>query len=139
MKKESIWKTLYRNITFYIRKGYFPYNFPYKQDCPSCHKTINFMRYSGMSMSFPHFYCNKCSNVIHRQSDFDKVMRNEPSLELLQEITATLPKCSCGGNFQADANPKCPYCKNIFCNNTNPVEHLTDPFLILIEGSKLYK
>lgn len=44
-------------------------------------------------MCFPHFYCNKCSNVIFRVKDQELVMNNviQEKLEIIQD---DLPKIS---------------------------------------------
>lgn len=113
-------------------------NYPYEAACPFCTIPFRYMRYSGMSQSFPHFYCNKCSNVIRRQSDFDKVMRNGESEKLLLEITTSLPDCSCGGHFSSGTHFKCPHCHKEIPNQYSAVARLTDPFMVLVEGAKLY-
>jgi len=74
--------------------------------CPNCAKETFAWRSSGMSERFPHFYCNRCSNVLHREIDKKLVYQNEAKQELLDKIAATLPPCPCGGKFEAGANPK---------------------------------
>ena len=37
--------------------------------CNQCNGLTPAWRSSGMSQCFPHFYCDTCSNVIHRASD----------------------------------------------------------------------
>ena len=91
-----------------------------------------------MSQSFPHFYCNKCSNAIMRDSDQALVYKSEPSQELLNRISETLPDCSCGGHFMPGTNPKCPSCGFEFAHSADPVSRLTDPQVILINGASLF-
>lgn len=112
--------------------------YPYLGICPSCNYNFHFMKYSGMSQSYPHFYCNTCSNVILRKSDFAKVMLNDISEHLLQDIAKSLPKCSCGGEFSPGCNPKCPHCKNEIPHQDTAIKRLTDPYLIVIEGAKAF-
>lgn len=113
-------------------------NLSYEDICPFCNIEFRYMRYSGMSSAFPHFYCNKCSSVIHRKSDFDKVMMNPISEQLLQEITESLPTCPCGGKFSSGANFKCPHCKKEIPNQYSKVSRLTYPNIVLVEGAKLF-
>lgn len=122
-----------------IKNYFLKRKYPYKTVCPTCNQEHRYMRYGGMSQLFPHFYCNKCSNVIRRKVDFEKVMKSEIISEsLLQEISSTLPKCPCGGNFQPGTNPKCPHCKKEIPHQNNAIERLTDPYLIVIQGAKAY-
>lgn len=107
--------------------------------CPSCAKLTPAWQSSGMSESFPHFYCDKCSNVIHREQDKELVYPVEPTQELLDKIAATLPDCPCGGHFRPGANPKCPNCNVEYAHQWNPVQRLTVPFLILLDGSCLIR
>jgi DNA-directed RNA polymerase subunit M/transcription elongation factor TFIIS len=106
-------------------------------DCPNCKSSIYAWQSSGMSESFPHFYCDKCSNVILRESDKGKVW-NGVSEEILKEIESSLPNCECGGKFKAEANPKCPNCGFEFKHQNNSLQRLTDPHMILINNAILY-
>ena len=103
--------------------------------CPQCQTVTKAWRSSGMSQCFPHFYCNKCSNAVQRDSDQALVYKNELSLELLNRIAETLPACSCGGKFSPGSDPKCPSCGFEFANSVDPVSRLTDPNVILINGA----
>ena len=118
---------------------FFRKDYPYEGNCPFCNLKFRYMRYSGMSQLFPHFYCNTCSSVIHRKSDFDKVMRQGESEELLLEISKSLPNCPCGGQFSSGSNFKCPHCKKEISNLYSNVSRLTDPFMILIKDAKILK
>jgi hypothetical protein len=114
--------------------------FPYRIKCPYCEKDIRYWRSSGMSQSFPHFYCNRCTNVLFRESDHEKIWANEISKSLsseniLREIVDSLPSCSCGGQFTADASPRCPHCKTEISGEGSSLKRLSDPFLIKIEGA----
>ena len=106
-------------------------------ECPNCNRIVLAWQSSGMSMSYPHFYCDKCSNVICRKSDQNllKIKNND---EILDRIVSTLPNCQCGGQFKEGENPKCPNCTFVFEHGGDPVYRLTYPFLILIDGAVLY-
>lgn len=90
-----------------------------------------------MSMCFPHFYCDRCSNVIHRIKD-QKLVYNESSIKLLCQIEADLPECPCGGRFRSDCNPKCPKCGYEFKHQDTAVERLGDPHMIVVDGSCVF-
>jgi len=126
---------LIKKIYNYITK----HNYPNEMDCPFCNYNFRYMKYSGMSMSFPHFYCNTCSNVIRRESDFDKVMKNKITVDLLNEITKSLPNCPCSGKFSPETNPKCPHCEHEIPHQRSAIERLTDPYLIVVQGAKLFQ
>jgi len=104
--------------------------------CPKCSTEIFAWQSSGMSESFPHFYCDKCSNVILRDSDKPKV-RDEVSEKVLSEIESTLPSCECGGQFRAGANPKCPVCRFEFKHQNDSVKRLIDPHMIIFDNAVL--
>jgi hypothetical protein len=107
--------------------------------CPSCHRLTAAWQSSGMSESFPHFYCDTCSNVIHRESDKDLVYRAEATQELLDTIAGSLPDCPCGGHFKPGANPKCPHCNAEYAHQWDPVERLLVPHMILLDGACLVR
>jgi hypothetical protein len=107
--------------------------------CPQCHQTAPAWQSSGMSESFPHFYCDTCSNVIHRECDKELVYPSEPTQELLDRISKTLPACPCGGQFRPGANPKCPYCRAEYTHQWGPVQRLTVPHLIILDGACLIR
>lgn len=104
--------------------------------CPSCCEVVRAWRSSGMSECWPHFYCDKCSNAIHREADQGTAW-NQQSLEVLQAIADTLPDCPCGGHFKPGANPKCRACRAEFAHQKDVVSRLTDPHVILIHGACL--
>jgi len=131
-------KAMYLDLKFHFKNGYSRNEFPYSIECPACLKSINYMRYSGMSNSYPHFYCSKCSNIINREADKRKVSDSELTADLLEEITSTLPSCPCGGKFQSDAHPKCPYCQHSFTNTNDPIKRLGDPVIIRIQKAKIF-
>ncbi|HGF9266381.1 TPA: hypothetical protein ACJEST_005746, partial [Klebsiella pneumoniae] len=58
---------------------------------PKCGKETPAWQSSGMSDSCPHFFCDTCSNVIHREQDHALLYENEINQELLDRIAATLP------------------------------------------------
>lgn len=107
--------------------------------CPSCNSLTRAWQSSGMSESFPHFYCDTCSNVIHREQDKELVYPNEPSQQLLDRIAATLPSCPCGGFFKPGANPKCPNCRAEYTHHWNPVQRLIAPHIVLVDGACLIR
>ena len=106
--------------------------------CPKCDKDTPAWRSSGMSQCFPHFYCDTCSNVIRRLED-QKLVWNGKSRELLEEIVASLPRCSCGGVFVAGAAPKCRHCGAEYSDSRDPVDRLHDPHMIVMDGATVFK
>jgi hypothetical protein len=102
--------------------------------CPSCSLVTPAWRSSGMSDCAPHFYCNRCSNVIHRKADKMASWERQDE-EVLNHIAATLPECPCGGRFEPGADPKCPHCGTEFKNPTSAVERLKDLFMIVLHGA----
>ena len=105
--------------------------------CPSCKLLTPAWRSSGMSGSFPHFYCDKCSNVILREADRDLVYHNATRVEL-DQIVATLPNCPCGGLFRPGANPKCGHCGCEVPNNSDAIKRLHDPNMIVVDGACVF-
>lgn len=121
------------------RKKYFPYSMP----CPNCNLTIDFIRYSGMSNSYPHFYCDTCSNVFLLETYQMKLpeLSEKDTFDyaaLLNEIVNVLPTCECGGKFTPGADPKCPHCQFEIKHQDPIIERLTDPYMIVTRGSKEY-
>lgn len=91
-----------------------------------------------MSDSCPHFYCTNCSNVILRRKDQDRLRRQGPSEQLLQDIQSDLPYCPFGGRFAPSAGPKCPACGAENPINFAPVQRLTDSNMIVVSGSCIF-
>ena len=106
-------------------------------ECPHCGGLTPSWQSSGMSQCFPHFYCNRCSNVIHRFCD-QIIVWEESSQELLDQIAATLPDCPCGGRFTPGANPKCSHCGEEVPHQSDPVTRLDDPHMIVIDGARVF-
>lgn len=106
--------------------------------CVRCHSKTKAWRSSGMSDSCPHFYCTNCSNVILRRKDQDRLRRQGPSEQLLQDIQSDLPYCPCGGRFAPSAGPKCPACGAENPINFAPVQRLTDSNMIVVSGSCIF-
>ena len=102
--------------------------------CPTCSKITGAWRSSGMSMCFPHFYCDRCSNVIHRLKD-QELVYDGGSQELLDQISADLPTCPCGGQFRPGENPKCRHCGAAFPHLAGPVVRLGDHQMIVVDGA----
>lgn len=106
---------------------------------PKCGKETPAWQSSGMSDSCPHFFCDTCSNVIHREQDHALLYENEINQELLDRIAATLPDCPCGGRFVPGANPKCPSCKTEYVHQWDAVKRLNVPFMPILDGSCLIR
>ena len=102
--------------------------------CPKCQHTATAWRASGMSECWPHFYCDRCSNAIHRKAD-QRTAWKEQSAPIVEQIAATLPGCPCGGRFAPGANPKCPSCGSDFAHQHDTVRRLTDPHVIVLNGA----
>ena len=102
--------------------------------CPACSKTTDAWQSSGMSLCFPHFYCDRCSNVIHRVKD-QRLVYDGGSQELLDRISADLPDCSCGGRFRPGENPKCGHCGAAFPHRGDALQRLGDPHMIVLDGA----
>jgi len=105
--------------------------------CPSCKGSIGYYWFSGMGELFPHFYCDRCSNVFFDPKIKKNIYYKESTNALVEEIDKSLPHCPCGGQFKSGQNPKCPKCGFEFKHQSNPIQRLTDPYLILIEGAFL--
>ena len=105
--------------------------------CPECGGLTPAWRSSGMSECGPHFYCDRCSNVIHRAGDRDLV-REARSPALLDQIAATLPECPCGGRFAPGANPKCAQCGAEIPHQDDAVARLGDPQMIVVDGACVF-
>lgn len=105
--------------------------------CPCCSYVVRAWRSSGMSDIAPHFYCDQCSNAIHREADKEASWERQTE-EILNDIATKLPDCPCGGRFRPGANPKCPKCNEEFRHSDSPLQRLTDPHVILIDGACFY-
>lgn len=105
--------------------------------CPECREKYGYYWFSGMGDLAPHFYCDQCSNVYHRELHREMLRKNEHSQELLDEIASMLPSCPCGGRFRPDQFPKCPHCQHEFREKKDPIWRLGDPYAILVEGASL--
>lgn len=106
-------------------------------ECSKCQKITLAWQSSGMSQCFPHFFCNKCSNVIHRMED-QALLWEDKSQALLDQIAATLPDCPCGGHFTPGANPKCVHCGADFPHQDDPVKRLHDGRMIAVDGACVF-
>lgn len=104
--------------------------------CPHCGLEIRYYHYSGMGEAAPHFYCNTCSNLYFNPRHRDLLYGREPSMELLKLIEQELPSCPCGGRFVPGSNPKCPHCGREVEHDSDPVERLSDPYAIQVEGAR---
>src|SRR4051794_15671716 len=106
--------------------------------CPKCAKLTPAWRSSGMSDACPHFYCDRCSNVILREADRELTHNVERNRELVDRIAETLPQCACGGRFRPGANPKCRHCGSECPNGWDVVERLGDPNMIVVDGACVF-
>ncbi len=104
-------------------------------ECTSCQHLTLAWQSSGMSESYPHFYCDTCSNVFHRESDRELVHAGHSTLATLTTIAKTLPRCPCGGHFRPGANPKCPSCGAEFVHSWDPAARLTLPEMLVLDGA----
>jgi len=102
--------------------------------CPACEKDSPCWQSSGMSQCSPHFYCDRCSNALHRCDDYFRTYSGVTPA-LLEDIRHTLPSCPCGGRFTPEANPKCIHCGSEFPLNPNPLDRLKDPHVIILDGA----
>lgn len=116
----------------------YPRKYAREAKCPHCRASNLAYVMSGMSDSCPHFYCDRCSNVILRESDRDLLRTEQASEELLNKIASTLPHCPCGGRFAPNANPKCRKCGGEFKHQSDAVSRLADPFMICAEGACVF-
>ena len=103
--------------------------------CPSCQQATWAWRSSGLSQCCPHFYCDRCSNVIVRESDQLLSWNVPASMEIVQRIAASLPAYPCGGRFTPGADPKCPVCATPFKHPADIVKRLSDPNMIVLDGA----
>jgi len=106
--------------------------------CPFCDGLTPGWRSSGMSDCFPHFFCNSCSNVIHRHQDQVLVYNNEKSIELLNQIASTLPNCPCGGMFSPNSGPNCSHCDKQIPLVADAVAYLHNPNMVVVDGACAY-
>ena len=106
--------------------------------CPACKVEISFYAYSGMGDLCPHFYCDTCSNLYHNYQHSTVLREKGESWEVLTELVADLPRCPCGGQFAAGANPKCPACGVELAHQSDPVQRLSDPYAIQLKEAVLY-
>lgn len=90
-----------------------------------------------MSQAFPHFYCDRCSNVIHRDKD-QQLVWDKATQELLEAIAADLPACPCGGRFRPGSNPKCAHCGKDLQHQSDSVTRLHDPHMIAVDGACVF-
>ncbi|TGE05304.1 hypothetical protein [Hymenobacter fodinae] len=102
--------------------------------CPTCQHDNLSWRSSSMSEAFPHFYCSHCSNV-YLERQVQELVYYEATPALLAQIGATLPPCICGGHFTPTASPKCTVCHHEVPLVLDPVQHLQDPNMVVLDGA----
>ena len=102
--------------------------------CPNCDGLTPAWISSEMSSSFPHFFCDTCSNVIHREAD-QALVWDEKSQELLDQIAATLPDCICGGKFAPNCGPICSHCNEQVPLVTDAVDYLHNSIMVVVDGA----
>ncbi len=105
--------------------------------CPACQQLTPAWRSSGMSECFPHFFCTRCSNVIHREAD-KALVWYEATPALLAQVAATLPACPCGGHFAPGAGPKCRHCHAQIPLVADPVAYLHNPNMVVSDGATCF-
>jgi hypothetical protein len=110
----------------------------YSAICPKCNKKIKYYRLGGMGQVYPHFYCDKCSNVYYNNEDKELVIKSDLTESLFNQIITNLPACPCGGHFCANKGPKCPYCNYRQPRTINIVSILTEPHAIIMKGYALF-
>lgn len=104
--------------------------------CQHCQGLNEGWRSSGMSDCFPHFYCSRCSNVIHREADKAPIYAaGGADAQVLAQIAATLPDCPCGGHFTPGAGPKCRHCQQDTGLVRDPVAYLQNPNMLILDGA----
>ena len=108
-------------------------------NCPHCNGVVEFYHYSGMGDLAPHFYCDSCSNILFREEDSRKLCNYELTEDLFDEITKDLPACTCGGQFRAETNPKCPHCGQEIKHHDSSLNRLRDPYAIQLKDAYLLK
>jgi hypothetical protein len=106
--------------------------------CRGCATPTPAWHSSDISEMFPHFYCDRCSNVIHRRAD-QKLAWPQATPAILDTIAATLPACPCGGQFRPGQWPKCPHCGTELAGTGDPVKRLQDPFVIVLDGACVFR
>lgn len=108
-------------------------------DCPHCAGVVRYYAYSDAGALSPHFYCDRCSNVVWRARDHAFLRgREAPTPGLLRKIASDLPVCPCGGRFRPGTNPKCPHCERELAHQRTPEDRLFDAYVIQLEGAALF-
>ena len=90
-----------------------------------------------MSECFPHFFCSACSNVIHRAAD-KALVWDAATPEILAQVAASLPDCSCGGRFTPGAGPKCQHCQQEIPLVADAVAYLHNPNMVVLDGAVVF-
>ena len=115
-----------------------PYTF--KSGCPVCGRLVEYWKSSGMSMMFPHFYCNRCHNPYWREKDqraiYELKTRSEVQVKI-SSILKELPKCSCGGSFTLDGGPVHPCCGHNPNKKYDFMNRVYNPNVYIFRGTKL--
>ena len=106
-------------------------------ECPSCTGSVRYYRFGGMAEMYPHFYCDACSNVYYNSAHRELVRTRPNDTALLEQVTADLPPCPCGGRFQLGSNPKCPNCRTELAHQHEPILRLSDALPVLVDGAEL--
>ncbi|TLM95439.1 hypothetical protein [Hymenobacter jeollabukensis] len=104
--------------------------------CNHCQGLNEAWRSSGMSDCFPHFFCSRCSNVIHREADKAPIYAaGKVDADVLAQIAATLPYCPCGGRFTPGVGPTCGHCQQKIDLIKDPVQYLQNPNMVVMDGA----
>ena len=75
--------------------------------------------------------------MIHRESDYFKIYSGI-SKEILDEIIASLPACSCGGSFTQNETPKCVHCGAPFPDKRDVMQRASDPHMTVVDGACVF-
>jgi hypothetical protein len=118
------------------------------RDCPFCDGTFSYTKFTNQSGPTPFFYSTRHNDILLRQSDLNRVMREYAGLEidvdaleaLWRDILSKAPVPPRGGEFTLWANVKCPHCGVEFPYNKGQKDlarRLCEPKIIVPDGAIL--
>jgi hypothetical protein len=82
-------------------------------ECDKCHGTFGYrLIHNGFNAS-SYAYCSKCGmTAVIDTNNRDRTAEGfPPHRSITSEAEPYLAPCTCGGEFQAGAVPRCPHCK----------------------------
>lgn len=116
-------------------------------ECSQCSTTI---RFTTLHLTPPHpfMYCNRCSNVLLRDSDQATLIQaldgvqdhTTATLHYFEAMESTAPPCPCGGHFSIWAYVKCPSCDLELPYNRgvrDPQVRVQNRVVIVVDGAKV--